>query len=257
MNPWQMMRAFGQPSGGGGGAPTGYDTVMTSKSPWGYWKLDETTITVGGVAADSSGNARSGTYMSADAVSVSGLFGGSSRAIKLPALAGRYGVSLPSYLMATGEKLSIVSFIDVPAVDSTSRAIVSADENDGTSRQWQWRLRSGKLEFVTILPSVTTTASSSTLAVGTRHMVAVVFDPALPAASGVVKIYIDGVLDAQSTAAITISSGNAKPAIGNRTNATGGTQDCFQGGTLDNVALWRNVALTATDIADLWAARNT
>lgn len=240
-----------------GGSSSGYDAVMMSLSPWGYWKLDETVIGVDVVAADSSGNGRDGSYTSPDTVSVGGLFSGSARAIKLPSLAGRYGVKLPSYFMASGEKLSIVSFIDVPAVDTTVRAIVSADENDGTGRRWQWRLRSGKLEFLTITPSTTTTASASTLGVGTRHMVAVVFDPSVSAGSGVVKIYIDGLLDAQSTSAITIGAGNAKPAIGNRTNATGGAQDCFQGGTLDNVALFRNSALTAANIAALWAARNS
>lgn len=240
-----------------GGGGSGFDAKVLARAPWGYWKLDESPIAVNGVAVDASGNGRAGTYTSADTVSVSGIYAGSARAIKLPELAGRHGVKLPSFNPVAGEKLSIISFIDVPSVSFTAiKAIVSADENDGSGRRWQWRLRAGKLEFVTITPTTTVTTSAGTLVAGTKHMVAVVFDPSLPAASGVVKIYIDGVMDTQSTTAITIGTSRADPAIGNRSANSSGTNDCFIGGTIDNVAIWRS-ALTAADIAALWAARNS
>lgn len=247
----RVMLAAAAASGG-----SDFDAKVLELEPWGYWKLDESPIVAGGVAVDASGNGRAGTYRSADTVSVSGLYAGSSRAIRLPALAGQHGVGLPTFVPVAGEKLSIISFIDVPSADwSSVRAIVSADYNDGSSRRWQWRLRAGKLEFVTIEPSVSIITSTATLVAGAQHMVAVVFDQSLPAASGVVKIYIDGVLDVQSTTAITSTANYARPAIGNRTSLSTAL-DCFTGGTIDNVALWRS-ALTAADIAALWAARNS
>lgn len=231
------------------------DSTILALSPWGYWKLDENPIGAGVPATDSSGGGNHGTYSSASALSVPGLIGGSSRAMRFPNSFGQHGVPIPSFPYPSGEKLSIVSFIDVPAVDGVVRSIFGSDSSGG-GRLWQWRLFNGRLEFVTILPTVVTVASATTLSLGSTHLACVVYDPALPVSGGRVKIYIDGTLDISGNVNVSIPSGPANCAIGNRANTAFQDADTFRNGTIDNVALFRGYALSAADVAAIWAARN-
>jgi len=238
-------------------APIGpsYDSLILALSPWGYWKLDENSMSAGGSAVDASGNARHGTYSPSPPTSVAGLFGSSPRAGTFNG--ANNDVGIPSYTLAASQKFSIVSFMQTSYASATAKHILSGDI--AGSQRWQFRISSGKIQFITITPSVTTTAGGTTVSDNLPHMVAVVFDPTLAAGAGRVKIYVDGVVDTNvganpnpSTSAITISAGSVAPGIGAR-NAS--THQENWAGPLDNVALF-DTDISAANIAALWAARN-
>lgn len=226
-----------------------FDSVVLARTPWGYWKMDETPITGGSTSAsDASGNARDGAYIGSPWSTAGGLFASSTGC---PTFNGSTNyVTLPNFTLATNQKFSIVGFIKTNYAAATAKSILSADITG--NRRWQLRIANGKVGFVTIMPSVTTTDSIATLSDNVAHMVAVVFDPTLAAGAGVVKIYVDGVLDNQSSTVITITAGTANPAIGSRSNQA--SQDNWTG-NLDNMAFF-DTALTAADITALWASRN-
>lgn len=83
--PWEIFTVDDVPATPFVRVPTSLSTAIIAKSPLGYWKLDETS---GTNAADSSGNARNGTYSGAQLNIVMGLdakkyayFGGPGQAI--------------------------------------------------------------------------------------------------------------------------------------------------------------------------------
>ncbi len=228
-----------------------YDDVMAALSPWGYWKLDESPITGGTTeAVDASGNDRHGTYRTGTWTTGDGVFAGSA---SCPIFDGATnGVVLPEVTLGTLQKFSIVAFLSTTSIAS-AKMILGGDQS-APHRLFQFRLGSGKLQFVTITPSLTQTQSTVDINDGEDHQVGVVIDPTLDASEGRVKLYIDGSLNTKSTTAITISAGSVVPAIGLR-NGYGLAQEPWDG-PLDDVALILD-ALTADDFATLWATRNT
>lgn len=248
MNPWAVMQRFGPSTSGGGGFPSTWNAAMAAlPGLWGWWKLDETAAN-GVTAADSSGNGRSGTYLTAGTRGT-GLIGAS--AFSQTTLGA--SVSLPQYSFPTNAKITVGAVIKTSISSSDEQQILSGDSS---SRAFQFRknVTTHALEFVTINPSVTITTGVAAINDGNPHLVMVVVDQTLPAASGVVKLYVDGVLDKASTTAITISGG-LSPFLGIGTRS-GGDNTGLWGGSIDECFFCAD-ALAADRIAALWAVRNS
>ena len=248
MNPWAVMQRFGPSTSGGGGFPSTWNAAMAAlPGLWGWWKLDETAAN-GVTAIDSSGNSRNGTYV-ANGTRGTGLIGAS--AFSQATLGGV--VSLPTYTFPTNAKFTVGAVVKTTISSSAEQQILSGDSS---SRAFQFRKNATThaLEFVTIYPAVTTTTGVAAINDGNPHLVMAVFDQTLPAASGVVKLYVDGVLDKVSTTAITISN-TLSPALGIGTRG-GGVNTGLWGGSIDECFFCAD-ALAADRIAALWAVRNS
>lgn len=223
------------------------ETVAALPALWAWWKLDEPAGAAW--AIDSSGNGRNGEYTAAG-TSGAGLYGGSA-ASRLT-LGSR--IDLQSYTISGGVfKFSMFAFINHPAALGI-RSILSAD---GGLRAWQWRLNeAGFAEFLTIANPADPHFQSglTNLKDGQPHMVAVVYDTSLALGTGRVKHYVDGLEDTASYSAqsFVMPTGNASPGIGGR---NGSDNRELWGGAMDEVVIV-NDALSAAQIANLWAVRN-
>lgn len=238
--------------GSGGSAPgnTWNDAVAGLPNLWGWWKLDEVAAN-GVTAVDSSGNGRNGTYTASGTHGASGIFAGS--AASQTTIGGR--INVPTYPVAATPVFTLIAAVQTTLTEAVAH-IMSADNGSGY-RAWQFRKQSAtgnRIEFLTISPSVTTTTGATALNDGNPHLAVVVFDQTVSAADGRVKIYLDGSLDGQSTTAITITgSGSAPVAIGTRGNAS--TSQKWDAAIDECIIL--DGALSASDVANLWAVRNS
>lgn len=238
------IRAWQRPSGGGGGAVS-LSAAILARNPWFYYKLDETTLTT---AVDASPNARNGTYVGSGMTATTGLFGGSSGAI---AMTGAGRVSAPTQTGLANRPFS--TLISFSTTAGGVQQLLSAEGNTG-ERFMQFRLNSGTLEFIIIFPGTTSIAGTTGLNNGQARMAGAAFDPTLAAADGRMKLYLDGVEVARSTTALTNDQTVAKLAVG-AANNEGIFAPPFTG-TLDSAAYF-DTALSAADIAAIWAARDT
>lgn len=247
-----MLRRLMMAEGGGGGVLSAYDNLLISMGPWGYWRLNETSTPAGGAVLDVSGNARHAAFNSTGSWSPGApLFGGNSGSV---AFAGT-GAKCPTQTGITAStKFSVVAWVKPSAASLMS--ILSSDSSAATYRLWQFRISAaGKLQYVSV-PSSQTVTSAASVNDGASHLVSFVFDPALSNADGKLKLYVDGELDTKTTGAISGAPGAALPAIGARSSSTEITNEGFVG-NISNAALFIGAALSAADIAALWAARNS
>lgn len=220
-----------------------FDQTVVALSPWAYWKLEETTPASGASAPDASGNARNGTY-EGSAANGAGVFAARPRSA---ALRGSTQIRTPGLRITADVGQS--GFLSVNLVDATGiKMLISADESG--ARRWQLRHNGSSLEFVGIMPSVFTIAAPSAFTVGQSAMVGFVYDPALAAADGRLKLYLNGAVVAQSTTAVTLTPIAANFGwIGARSG-----NDYLMGNV--NSAMLFNKAISAAEVAAMWAARD-
>lgn len=233
---------------GGGGSPvTWNDHVLALPNLWGWWKLDE-TAGAAVTATDSSGNGRHGTYNAAG-TQAAGLFSGSSQC--QATLGNR--VSVPNWSVPTNAKFTVAAVIKTTHASGTEQQIFSADGGAG-GRIFQFckNLGTNVLSTVLIYPSVVSLNGTTAINDGNPHLAIFVYDESLAAAAGRMKLYLDGTLNAQSTTAITLSAGTADLGIGAR---RGSDNTGLWAGAIDE-AFFCNGAISSTDVAALWAARN-
>lgn len=222
--------------------------VAALPSLWGWWKLDE-TAGAAVTATDASGNARHGTY-NASGTRGAGLFSGST--YSQTSLGSR--VDVPDWTVASTPKFTVGAMIKTTHSAAAEQQIFSGDGGGG-SRVFQFNKDTSThaLGATFISPSVVTLVGATAVNDGNAHLAMFVYDESLPAASGRMKLYLDGSLDAQSTTSITLTSGVvANLAIGARNGLGTGTWS----GAIDE-AFFCTAALSSTQIADLWAARNS
>lgn len=233
----------------GGSSLNGWGTaVMALPSLWGWWKLDE-TAGAAVVASDSSGSGRHGTYTAAGTQGA-GLFSGSTAS--QTTLGGQ--VTLPSYTTPTTPQFTVGVMLKTTHALGAEQQILSADGGGNRIYQFYKDVSTHRLAFTTIFPSVTTTKGATAINTGTSRLAIVVFDQTLAAASGRVKLYLDGVLDAQSTTAITISASQTNQfGIGGR---SGTVSSGLWLGSVDEAFIC-NGPISSVDVAALWAARNS
>lgn len=227
-------------------ADTSLFATILGLSPWGYYRLNETgTIST---VSDSSGNGNHGTAHTSALSAVSPIVSGNTGAF---GFSGGPRINLPTYTRGGDNAYTIMAFIR-----TTSTSIMSICSADGgvAGRAYQLRLESytSFLSHVTISPSTVTTRGTTTLSDGNTHMVVAVYDPTLPAASGRVKLYVDGALHAVSTTAITNSASSMPFAIGSRNNAD--NREMFTG-QMSDVAIFTR-ALSSAEVSAIWDARN-
>lgn len=235
---------------GGGSGGTGFSDAVLALSPWGYWKLDETGSPT--VAVDSSGNGRDGTYAGTGTTfGAGGLFTGSVRSITLN---GGGRVNFPTMGAVDGQKLSLLCCFKTSAAGGIQQ-LMSADDNEGGNRVWQWRINGEKIELVFFAVGHVVSNIGDVVTDGSPHMAVLVLDPTLADVDGKTKVYVDGALKYSSTTTITITStATTRPCYGSRSSEL---QAESMVGSGDECAAWIGTALSATDVADLWAARNT
>lgn len=243
----QMLLAHGA----GSGPPATWNLAMAGILPWGWWKLDETAGAAVS-APDSSGNGRNGTYTAAGS-QTTGLFAGSTAAQLT--LGGR--VSLPSYTTPATPAFTVGAVVRTSHVVNAERQILSADTGSAGGRIFQFRKDQGTgarcAQAVLITPSTVVVTGTVPINDGNSHLVIFVFDQSLAAGSGRMKVYVDGVLDAQSNTAVTVTSAlTCALGIGSRyggANLGLWTESMDEGFFLDR-------AISSTEVANLWAARN-
>lgn len=223
------------------------DQILALPNLWGWWKLDE-TAGASVTATDSSGNGRHGTYSAAGSQG-GGLFTGSTAA--QTSLGGR--IDGPNYSIPAGSAFTVGALISTTHSTSAEQQILSGDGGSG-QRVFQFRKNTSThaMEIVFIYPSVVAFSGATAINDGNPHLAMFVYDESLSAGDGRVKLYLDGALDAQSTTAVTLSSGTADLGIGSR---TGSNNNGLWAGALDE-GFFCTGALSSTEVADLWAARN-
>lgn len=242
----QMLLAHGA----GSGPPATWNLAMAGILPWGWWKLDETAGAAVS-APDSSGNGRNGTYTAAGS-QTTGLFAGSTAAQLT--LGGR--VSLPSYTTPATPAFTVGAVVRTSHVANAERQILSADNTSG-GRIFQFRKNQGTgarpAEAVLITPATAVVTGTVAINDGNPHLVIFVFDQSLAAGSGRMKLYVDGLPDGMSSTAVTVTSGlTCALGIGSRyggANLGLWTESMDEGFFLDR-------AISSTEVANLWAARN-
>lgn len=81
--------------------PTSYGTLFLSHSPWGYWRLDESS---GSTAADSSGNGRAGTLVGSVTWGAGGPLGGTAAAFSgsVGGATSSTGITIPAIHSLSG-----------------------------------------------------------------------------------------------------------------------------------------------------------
>lgn len=223
---------------------SGYDDAVMALSPWAYYKMDENPPGSGGTLADSSGNARHGTYSADSWSTTSGLFGGSARCPVFVPADTKYADAAD---FSHSGKFSLVAFVKTSASGALQQ-IISAD---GAPRMFQFRFETdGKISMVDTGSGIDYITSVSAYNDGNPHLVTTVYDGSLAAGSGRLKLYVDNVLDVQSATSLVITESATAVTIGQRNGAY------YFDGNISNVAMFQS-ALSSTDIAALWAARNT
>jgi len=227
-------------------ADTSLFATILGLSPWGYYRLNETgTIST---VSDSSGNGNHGTAQTSALSAVSPIVSGNTGAF---GFSGGPRINLPTYTRGGDNAYTIMAFI---RTTSTNIMSICSAHSGLAGRAYQLRLESSTsyLAHYIIHPSTVGTTGTTSLRDGNTHMVVAVYDPTLPAASGRVKLYVDGALHAVSTTAITNSATYMPFAIGSRSNAA--NQELFIG-QMSDVAIFTR-ALSSAEVSAIWDARN-
>ena len=250
-----------------------YTSTVTGLSPWLYWKLDETT---GTVAADSSGNNRTGTYTVNGAASTAGVTQGvvGGLANNTPNL----GVTLngttacinTASTTATAAPVALTEIVWFKTTTTnggkllgfeTPRTGVAVAGSGGTYDRMIYLDGAGKVSFAVYNAGYFTTSSSSTYNDGKWHMAAASMG------SGGMSLWVDGVLvGTNANTAGEATTGWFRAGCGNLagwggswtgpnnpTTTTNPAQNRPFAGSLDEVTVWASV-LTSAQITALWAA---
>lgn len=139
--------------------------------------------------------------------------------------------------------LTVEAWIKTSFGGGTDPEIVGMDDN--TLRLFQFRLEpAGRLQLITFnaAGTVATTATGATVINdGARHYIVGTFN----GNTGVLKVYVDAVLDGTNTALSAYTGNTPKPTIAAR--LVGGITDTPIGGVIDEVAIYSR-DLTATEV---------
>lgn len=177
-----------QPSGGS----SALSSLIIADSPLYYFRHAEPS---GSTMVNIGSNVGDGTYATASSGPTLGnaaLYTGGPTCVYTATSA--YGARTAAPLPTLNE-LTIVTICRFPTLSGV-RGLVSADNNSGTGRRWQFRTNGTSLEFVKIPTSVQTKTYAAALATNTVYMLSVTVNSA-----GTVTLYVN------STASTTSSFG--------------------------------------------------
>ena len=246
-----------------------YTSTLTALTPWLYWKLDETT---GTVAADTSGNARTGTYNPNAAAFTRNIVGAlntdtPNRAATLNGTTACINTTSTTATAAPAQLTEIVWFKTTTTAGGkligfeSPRTGVAVQGSGGNYDRHLYMDGAGKVWFGVRNGSNIAISSPTALNDGLWHMAA-----STMGATGMV-LYIDGT--SVGTNANTVgesTTGWFRAGCGNLagwgaswtgantpTTSTATTQNRQFAGSLDEVAVWQT-ALTAAQIRELFIA---
>ncbi|MDX2050993.1 MAG: LamG domain-containing protein [Polyangiaceae bacterium] len=228
----------GTSSGGtsSGGTSTGGTSTGGAGGLVGYWKLDEATTA--GVVADSSGFGNNGTYSASKPTVVTTVpaaiqfpdpnclrFNGSTNYVTIP--------NSPNYTGNAAKSFTFSAWAFMSALPNNWKAVVAKEDTTKYCGLWLNPFNEWTFE-----PNVTSGATAA--ATTGWHHLAAVQDGGL----NIRKIYVDGVLSANTDTAVDCSS-PASFHIG-----SGDGTDDFWNGRIDDVRIY-NTALSAQEIQNL------
>lgn len=153
-------------------------------------------------------------------------------------------------------RLSIALWINptAPALDGNARGLLSKRSGSNNQEAYTMYMLSGRIYARFNSTNITINTTDPVLTGGKWTHIAAVYDGTKSGTSGCVVIYVNGV-------AVPLSGGNeTDSSIPNTTSAlwigqmNGGSTTYTFLGLLDEVRIYRNRALTATDVGDLLAA---
>lgn len=226
-----------------GWVPTAYSLAVTSDAPAWYARLGEAS---GTTFLDQAGNGTTGTWDLGLPDPVAGLLTGDTDGAR--SFTGDDGGTVPyGTWMATSTALTLEAWIKT----TSGGAILDRDVLT-TGRVWQFRVSSGKLQFITIGGSTGTVTATSVASVndGVRHHVAATFD------GSNIRLYIDGVLDNTVAASGSLLASLVPLRIG-VSNSGGSSSNINQFvGTIDEPAYYTSV-LSGTRIAAHYTTGST
>lgn len=215
-----------------------YATEVLADSPLAFWKLDETS---GTTMADSSGNARDGTYVNTPTLGATGLIGDGGTAVTFNGT-DEYGeVGFGSWMPA-GNTQSFTLEAFCKTTSSASQTLIARADS-----ATPYRLGiSGGRAFMQVATgggaASTLFGTSTTLNNGSVHHIVGTWD------GTTTRLYVDGVFDTSTAKNGVLNSTSSALRIGQR-NA-----DLFWAGTIDVVAFYAT-PLVGTRIAAHYAAR--
>ena len=216
--------------GGGGGGGSSYSSAVLTDTPAAYWRLGDAS---GTTMADSSGNSRSGTYVGSPTLGVAGLVSGDTDT------AVTFNGSTQYATVPNGSWMNTSTALTCEAIVKTSNTgTISIIDRDNTTRHFQFRMNSGKLEFIVLFGGINTLTGATTISNGVKHHVAATYD------GTTMRIYVDGASD--GTLARSGVIGSSTDGLTVAAN-TGGAFQRFNG-TLDECAYYTTV-LSSTRIA--------
>lgn len=222
---------------GGQAAPMSYDATVLADTPAGYWRLDETS---GTTAADSSGNARDGTYINAPTLSSAGAtLNGTTQRIEIASTVfDAIGNASQDYTLE----------IAISGTSGSSPLAIFDKTNISGSADWNLLAQvSGNAHFQIYDGSTNPICIGGNINSGAEFYLAVVRD----CTAAQVRLYVNGALAQQTAASATLDCDNTRNlTIGAR---QGGT-DRFYAGKVFRAAAYLT-ALSGARIAAHYAAR--
>jgi outer membrane protein assembly factor BamB len=229
-------------------ASQNYEAVILGDNPTGYYRLDDT----GAVAADSSGNGYNGTVGISVQESTPGLIAGSDTAMVFPGTATAAGiVSFPEIkAMEPTTNVSLETWLQFAKVPKVYTAAVAYGSDRGNA-PFDLFFQSGG----TVVAQFNTTAGvlqvkgPTPLAVNTTYHIVSTYN------GTTANLYVNGVLVATGTKSGTLTGYIAKYGFAIGDDAA--FADPAFSGTLDEVAIYANQALTATQVANHYNAGTT
>lgn len=220
----------------------GYSAEVLADVPALYWRLGDAS---GTTASDSSGNGRNGSYVGSPTLGATGLLAtDADTAVTFNGSSQYASINYASWMDAS-------TALTIEALIKTSMSGIGAilDRDPLSSRVYQFRVNSGKLEFIKIggTGGIVGATSVATVNDNARHHVAATYD------GSNIRLYVDGALDKTVSAAGNLGTSGARFRVGvnNSLNADGST--AFFNGTIDEAAVY-NSTLSGARIAAHWAA---
>lgn len=222
-----------------------YSTLILQKQPLGYYRLNETS---GTAAKDSSTHANNGTLNGTITFNQSGALQGPGE-ITDPSMlfdGSTAYISLPTALNGNGfTSLSISFWFNLSTTTLSSFTNIATGDATGSNKGWQCFWSSNTtLEFGVGNGTTNATAMYAVNAVaGVWWHVVGVYD------GSTVRMYVNGVQHGTTPALTGSISASAIPVISGTT-----THSSLFPGRIDEVAIFQNVVLSASDVTALYNA---
>lgn len=230
---------------------TGYENEIRERHPLVYYRMG--ALTSSGVADDSSGNGRNGSYLGGPDTEVSGLLtADSDQAVDYLGINEYLNVPDAAWQDVTNITLSVIIR---PDNVTGPKAIVSRDDSsDASNRCFNFRINSSsKLEFEFWDSGGTLRgpyASTTSLSTATIYRIGVTYD-----GSNVV-FYLNGSADGTHAISASMRSVTQAIQIGCRRGGGSNTNDPFNG-KMDEFAMWGTALSSADMLALHQSATNT